>query len=413
MLGYNEMREVLIWVQTTQAAKVQIAYRAKQKGTRNHFSTSVYTQKETAYTAKIPLTDLEPGQSYSYQVLINEQLIDLPYPTTFTTQPLWQWRSDPPAFTIALGSCAYVGEAQYDRPGDPYGGDYHIFTHIHEDQPDLMLWLGDNTYLREVDWHSRSGIQHRFTHTRSLPEMQALLASAHHYAIWDDHDYGPNNSDRSYIYKDIVRETFCQFWGNPTCGIPQLEGGITSYFQYADLDFYLLDNRYFRSPNNRETTKPTILGKQQLEWLIDALTFSRAPFKLICIGGQVLNTYQGYENYANLAPEERAYLLSRIEEEGITGVIFLTGDRHHTELSHYVNANGHSVYDLTVSPLSSGAGRPRKETNELRVAGTMVNQRNYGLIHVSGPRKARRIQIEIKDSDGQLLWTRLITETEE
>jgi alkaline phosphatase D len=122
---------------------------------------------------------------------------------------------------MAVGSCAYIGEAQYDRPGDPYGGDYQIFTNIHQDQPALMLWLGDNTYLREVDWHSRSGIQHRFTHTRSLSEMQPLLASTHHYAIWDDHDYGPNNSDRSFIFKDIVTDIFCDFWGNPTCGIPQ------------------------------------------------------------------------------------------------------------------------------------------------------------------------------------------------
>jgi alkaline phosphatase D len=410
MLGYNEMREVLVWVQTTQPAKVQIAYRAQTEGAENHFSTTTQTQAATAHTAKIALTGLEPGQSYSYQLLIDDQLIDLPYPTQFTTQALWQWRTDPPAFSMAVGSCAYVGEEQYDRPGTPYGGDYHIFTHIHKDQPDIMLWLGDNTYLREVDWHSRSGIQHRFTHTRSLAEMQPLLASTHHYAIWDDHDYGPNDSDRSYILKDVVSDIFCDFWGNPTCGIPQVGGGITTYFQYADADFFLLDNRYFRKPNDRKTGKPTVLGDAQLEWLIDALAFSRAPFKFVCIGGQVLNTAKVYETYTNLAPEERGYLLRRIEEEGITGVVFLTGDRHHTELSQYTNANGHQVYDLTVSPLTSGAGRPRTEVNDLRVKETLVSQRNYGLLHLSGPRGARELKIEIKDSEGELLWTRIIEE---
>ncbi|MCB9296995.1 MAG: alkaline phosphatase family protein, partial [Lewinellaceae bacterium] len=31
MLGYNEMREVLLWAQTTEPAQVQFAYWAKEK----------------------------------------------------------------------------------------------------------------------------------------------------------------------------------------------------------------------------------------------------------------------------------------------------------------------------------------------------------------------------------------------
>ena len=79
---------------------------------------------------------------------------------------------------------------------------------------------------------------------------------------------------------------------------PQVDGGITSYFQWGDVDFFLLDNRYFRSPNYLTEGEKTILGKEQLEWLIDALVKSRAPFKMVAIGGQVLNTAEKYENYA-------------------------------------------------------------------------------------------------------------------
>ena len=59
-----------------------------------------------------------------------------------------------------------------------------------------------------------------------------------------------------------------------------------------------------------------------MEWLIDALTFSRAPFKMVAIGGQVLNSAEDYENHAALAPYEKAYLLDRIAEEKIRGVIY-------------------------------------------------------------------------------------------
>jgi alkaline phosphatase D len=310
---------------------------------------------------------------------------------------------------VALGSCSYINEPVYDRPNNPYGGDYQIFTNIHAKNPDAMLWLGDNLYLREADWYSRTGIMKRYTHSRSVAELQPLLASTHHYAIWDDHDFGPNDSDRSFIHKDKTLEAFRLFWGNPSVGLPHAEGGITSAFQWADMDFFLMDNRYFRTPNRRTTGEAVYFGETQLEWLIDALVASSAPFKFVATGGQVLNTEPVYENYARLAPEERAYLLGRIQEENIKGVIFLTGDRHHTEMSKYVNARGNAVYDLTISPLTSGAGSNRDdEHNLLREEGTLVLQRNFGLLSFSGPREERSLLIQVFDTEGEELWQRTI-----
>ena len=66
--------------------------------------------------------------------------------------------------------------------------------------------------------------------------------------------------------------------------------------------------------------------------MINALSYSEAPFKFIAIGGQVLSSGAVYENYANY-PEERKYLLDKIREAKIEGVIFLDGDRHHSVLS--------------------------------------------------------------------------------
>ena len=406
MLGYNEMREVLLWVQTKQSAAVKFAYWAKEKPEEKFYTDEIITQKGEAFTARLLADAVEPGTDYAYQLFLNGRAVELAYPTEFKTQELWRWRYDPPAFSVAIGSCSYVNEEVYDRPGKPYGSDYQIFSTIHQKRPDAMIWLGDNIYLREVDWYTRSGILHRYTHTRSLPEMQALLASTHHYAIWDDHDYGPNNSDRSFIHKDQTLEGFRLFWGNPTFGLPGL-GGITSYFQYNDIDFFLLDDRYFRSPNKRQTGEATMLGKEQLEWLIDALSGSYAPFKMVCIGGQVLNTAPGEENYGDHFKEEQAYLLKRIEEEDIKNVIFVTGDRHHTTMSKYVNARGNTLYDLTVSSLTAGIYEA-KEHNALLVEGTYLPKHNFGLLEFSGPRLDRKLTIRVLDADGKEQWVREI-----
>lgn len=409
MLGYSEMREVVLWVQTTEAANVQFAYWPTDDKTDVHLTSSQLTTKADYFVTKAIADEVEPSTDYTYELRLNGKAVSLPYPTTFQTQTLWQWRTDPPAFTVAVGSCSYINETIYDRPNNAYGGDYDIFTRIHERRPDAMLWLGDNTYLREVDWNSRTGIMKRYTHSRSLPELQPLLASTHHYAIWDDHDYGPNDSDRSYVHKDKTLEAFSLFWGNPSVGLPDVQGGITTAFQWADMDFFLLDNRYFRNPNHRKSGEQVYFGTTQLEWLIDALVASRAPFKFVATGGQILNSEPVFENYIRLAPEERAYLLGRIQEENIKGVIFLTGDRHHTELSSYVNAKGNVVYDLTASPLTSGSGSNRdNEHNQLREKGTLVVERNFGLLSFSGPSGERQLLIQIFDKDGQELWQRTI-----
>ena len=406
MLGYTDMFETMIWVQTREAAQVQAAYWLENSPQNRHLTNMVRTQKNEAFVAHLLADEVEPGKHYVYEVFINNEKVELPYPAVFQTVPLWQYRTDPPTMKIALGSCAYINEEQYDRPGRPYGGQYQIFEAIYRQHPDFMLWLGDNVYLREPDWYTRTGFLHRYTHTRSLPELQPLLASTHHYAIWDDHDYGTNDSDRSFIYKDLAKEVFGLFWPNPANGLPGMEG-ITSFFQWGDADFFLLDNRTFRTPNRRRTGDCTILGQEQLDWLIDALVSSRATFKFVAIGGQVLTSFNKYETYTSLCPMERNYLLRQIEREGIKNVIFLTGDRHHTELSVLVNASGNKVYDFTVSPLTSGAHQT-DEPNVYRVPGTMVTERNFGTMEISGPRKNRQLVFNIFDVNGELLWSETI-----
>jgi alkaline phosphatase D len=410
MVGYSSMREVGLWVQTKESAVVQFQYWDIDKPEKKWLSDSYTTDKKDEFIAKIPITSLEPGKRYAYRLWINSRIVDFNFPLQFQTQTLWQWRTDPPEFTFALGSCTYINEEQYDRPGRPYGGDYQIFTSIVNKKPDFMLWLGDNIYLREADWDSRSGIMHRNKHARSLPELQPLFAGMHNYAIWDDHDFGPNDSNRSYWGKKDALDAFNLFWMNPNTDLTG-KGGITSTFQWADVQFFMLDNRWFRTPNERKTGESCIICPDQFEWLIDALSSSQASFKFVVIGGQVINPARIHENHANYA-EERERIIKSIRDENIPGVIFLTGDRHHTELSKFEEDRLYPLYDLTVSPLTSGTANPRSDENKLQVEGTLVKERNFGTIHVAGPRNERQMTIKIFNVDGGLIWERKIAQTD-
>ncbi len=402
MVGHSAMREVGLWVQTTKAAKVKIVYWNVNSPDKKHETDEVLTNKHDAYTAHLLADEVEPGNKYKYEVVINGKVVKRPYPTEFQTQTLWQWRTDPPNFSFAFGSGAFINEKKYDRAGRPYGGDYEIYETIAKKHPDFMVWGGDNVYLREADYDSRTGILKRMTHDRSTPEMQALFGSTHNYAIWDDHDFGPDNSDRSYWGKELTLEAFKLFWDNPSYGING-KPGTTTFFEWGDVDFYLLDNRYYRSPDKRKFNKRVMLGDEQIQWLIDAMKFSKAPFKFVVTGGQVLSPIADFENYATY-PEERAKLLKLIEEENINGVIFLTGDRHFTEISKMKRRGTYPLYDFTISPFTSGANTHKPEPNFYRVPGTHVMVRNFAIFSLSGPRKNRTLKVTDYDKDGKVLW---------
>ena len=410
MVGYADMKEVLLWAQTTQKASVQFVYWPEGKPTEQHLTKKIKTNAKSAFTAKCIANEVVPGVKYIYQLKINNKKVDLPYATTFTTPTLWQWRTDPPAFTVAAGSCNYINETEYDRPGKPYGSEYSIFQSIADKKPDAMLWLGDNTYLREVDWATRTGIMERYTHTRSTKELQPLLASTPNYATWDDHDFGPNDSDRTWVHKQTALETFKLFWGNPSFGV-EGEPSVATAFKLNDIDFISLDNRYHRTPNYCQTCPDkTQLGAKQRQWFLESLVSSTAPFKIVLIGGQVLTTSEYSETYSHHYKEERAEILKFIEENNIKNVVFLDGDRHFTELSKMTNAKGNDVYDLTTSSLTAGsyADGPTKDPNQFRVEGTGVGVHNFATLNFSGPRKARVMEIKIFDTAGKELWAKKI-----
>jgi len=407
MLGHVDMVAATAWMQCHGPCAARIEYWAADRPEQLMRTTVLDSDPQQAHVLEFTLDGLAPGTRYEYRPVVNGKAVDFGAPLDFRTQPLWKHRTDPPEFSVAMGSCTYVNEPEHDRPGTPYGGGYGIYKAIADQQPDIMLWLGDNIYLREPDWGTRSGHLHRYTHTRSLPELQPLLRTGAHYAIWDDHDFGPNDAVGSWINGPLALESFDLFWPNPTCGAPGVSGAITS-FSYADADFFLLDNRTYRTPPDLRSSPIAMLGDAQIEWLVQALKYSDAAFKLIAVGSQVLNTVAIFETYATF-PAERARLIERIEAEGITGVTFLTGDRHFTELSALKLKDGRVLHDLTCSPLTSGVHSPKeKDQNANREPGTLVEQRNFATLRFSGKRSERMMTMRVHDADGKPIWERVI-----
>ena len=418
MLGHSEITETEVWLQTNKPCRVEARFWKQGQPASARLSDTVRTTEEGDFIARFKLTRLEFGTRYDYEIYLDGLRVPFAYNTSFQTQKMWRWRTketeEVPAFRIAVGSCAYINDKDYDRPGTPYGGNYEIFQTIAKQKPDAMLWLGDNIYYREADWLSETAMRYRYAHSRSLPEMQELLASTHHYAIWDDHDFGPNDSDRSYRITETSLRIFKDYWANASYGTPDTPG-VFGRFEWNDVEFFLLDDRYYRSPNNTPLNpKKQMFGEKQMQWLKDALVSSNAPFKIVAGGNQMMNPLTPFEAFGSY-PEEQKSLIDFIREARVSGVMFLSGDRHFSELIKRVEPNLYPLYDFTSSALTSGPATPTKEeqTNPARVPGTLVTGvRNFGIIEASGTQKNRKLTLKTIDSTGKEWWKHEISASE-
>ena len=181
---------------------------------------------------------------------------------------------------------------------------------------------------------------------------------------------------------------------------------------------FLTDDRYFRSAdeyadsvNGKPNPDKHFFGQKQIHWLEDALVQSLATFKMIVIGSQSLNpmsTDEGFYNYSY----EYNELMDFLNMNKIKGVLFLTGDRHHSEIVKTKRAENYDLFDITVSPFTSGVAKVRgaEIENPARVPGSLVEQRNYAKISFQGKKNERVMHVQFNGEDGQKLYNWNISE---
>ncbi len=140
--------------------------------------------------------------------------------------------------------------------------------------------------------------------------------------------------------------------------------------------------------------------------------YSSAPFKIIATGSQVLNPVSPFDKLLDF-PSEYYELMSFLQENKINGVLFLTGDRHHSEIIKLSRKGTYTLYDITASPLTSGThpfSGPEKE-NPFRVLGIDEKQ-NYARFSFSGERNERKLTVEFFGLKGDRLGKWSISEND-
>jgi alkaline phosphatase D len=409
--GYLEAREVKINVgygkNDNAPFDAQLVYWEKDNPIKSKQVTNGSNSPSGIYTVvSYVLSELKMGTIYEYQIEWKKKRISSV--NTFKTKFDWWQKSLPaPDFSFILASCFYVNDSIYDRAGRPYGQKKNILNTMANAKADFMIWGGDNLYLRDPDLTSESGLEYRFEKNTTTAEFQKLFAARPNYALWDDHDFGPNDGDKTYELKGKTLELFKTYWANKTYG-EEDNAGIYGRFTWYDCEFFIIDDRYHRSPNEVKDSidgKPNpnknYLGTKQLDWLKNSLLNSKATFKFIVNGNQVLNPKCEYECFRNYS-YEMTDLLSHIKSYNVNGVLFLSGDRHHSEVIKLDNVVNYPLYDVTASAATSGTHKLAKseENNPYRIPNTHVEENNFGMLSVSGKKNERILKIEFVDENG-------------
>jgi alkaline phosphatase D len=308
--------------------------------------------------------------------------------------------AEPVVARVAFGSCAHQ-----DKPQP-------IWDAIVEAHPDLFLFIGDNIYADTTD---ADLMRQKYETLAAIPGFQRLRAACPVRATWDDHDYGLNDAGAEFAFKDTAQQIFLDFLDVPADSPRRAQAGVYSAEMFGPEDqrvqVILLDTRYFRGPMVRKalrtpgegpyqpTTDPsaTVLGEIQWQWLEEQL---RQPARLRVIASsiQLLSGQHGWESWG-LFPRERQRFSDLLDRTGAAGVIVISGDRHHGELSRAFTRARYPVHDLTSSGLNQLRGRLR-EPNRYRIGDIFWNA-NFGWIEVDWAEADPAVRLSLHDVDGQ------------
>jgi alkaline phosphatase D len=312
MIGHTTPTSVRIWAKASAPARMSVLAGTNDDLSDGNDFRSAELTRDSAHMGSLLIEGLKPNQRYFYCVLLNGSPAQSPpYPSFQTAPP----EGEKGRVRFAFISC--VGYKGFDSAAG--------FADLTRTNFDLLLLLGDNHYANTNDATKQRAFYHE---QRATPGYRYVTSRTPTYAIWDDHDYGPDNSDRTLKGKEISLQTFEEHWANPAYGEPN-NPGVYFKFSRGQVDFFMLDVRYHRDRNkDTNVASKTMLGEQQLAWLKRELLASPGKLKVLAAGSEWQSN--GTEDSWTSFKRERDEIFAFIEENHIDGVLLVSGDRHFT-----------------------------------------------------------------------------------
>lgn len=332
----------------------------------------------------LDLTGLEPGTSYEITVIAG----GLRSVHRAVTAPA---DDDPRPVTFAI-------VADLD-PNPRFDND--LVDHVVAAAPDLIIGLGDLPYCDNGPDVAKTPAEYRAVHAeaRAHERFRPLFQAAPLRAIYDDHEYR-NNWDAAFVASEPERYRAAVDVWDEFFPVRDAAGEVRyrSWRWGAHAECFLLDCRRFRSANtDPDGDAKTLLGAEQLAWLLAGVAASTATFKLV-LTSVPLDFDVGDDAWSSFQTE-RTKLFAGLA--GLRGLVVITADQHW--FAAHVHDRG--IREFQFGPLARDTRTPGPATPGVLARAVAFN---FGLIEIDG----ETISISAIGEGGETLFSTTLTADE-
>ena len=339
----------------------------------------------TDRTVRIDVTGLSPHATYYYRFVRLDDPAAVSRSGRFRTAPADDAGAD----------LRFVFSGDTNFAYAPFG----VVASLAREDADAFIWFGDTIYADVPAGglgvaRTLADYRAKYQQVRSDPSIQDALAATSLITGGDDHevtnDYAGTDPALSQQQKLDAYRAFLEYMPvrTPAPADPYRTYRRTRYG--ANVEFFVLDARQYRDPSAADACgdnpdplgfllggltrdgacaarlrEPrTMLGRAQLDWLLNGLLESTATTKFVVnnvpmsfVGISPYDRWDGYD-------DERREILEFIHANTIHGVVLLTTDIHanalNPDVSRYFRARGDyalsadvQVAEVIVGPLGN------------------------------------------------------------
>jgi alkaline phosphatase D len=381
--GSSESDKAIVWAHVDRPARMIVEYATAPSFTNARRVRGVSATPLTGLTARADIGGFAPGQDIFYRVLF-EDAAD----SRILSEPVaGRFRSAPPGGRpVRIAWSADVCGQGWGI--DTARGGMRLFKTMADADPDLFVHVGDTVYAdgplaaevqlddgtlwRNLVTPAKSKVaetldEFRGNHlyNRLDEHYRAFAASVAQVVMWDDHEVRDNwyhaqtvpektpypyTERRVAVLAERARQAFLEHY--PIAMTSSIDTRIYRRVPMGPLvEVFALDMRSHRGPNNDNlqtsmTADTAFLGNRQAQWLADALSRSRATWKIVAadmpLGLVVAHRPGEHEAVANGDPGpprgrelEIAGLLRTLKERRVRNVVWITADVHYCAAHHY------------------------------------------------------------------------------
>ncbi|MGH1492633.1 MAG: alkaline phosphatase D family protein [Acidimicrobiales bacterium] len=272
--------------------------------------------------ARIELSSLDPSQHYDLRVDARrgEETVGSAL-GGFTTFPP---AMEPSTVRLAFGSCMSTGSrgTVFDTIADT------SLSSWDGPRPQLFMVTGDLHY-ENITARSTKPFLEAFDKVHTSPPQRRLYNSMPMAYVWDDHDYGDNDSGHDSPSRDAAQTAYRL--AVPSYVDPGQAGAINQEFSIGRVRVVVTDNR-----SERGETPGHLLSPTQEQWLIDCITDPTWPVVIWVSSTPWISSDDDSDNWGAYAKQRR-----RIADAISTrsaNLVMVSGDAHMVAIDDGRNA---------------------------------------------------------------------------